>query len=92
MADKINVEKAAKWLNSQWKGPKTCPVCHNNNWTIGEDLVEIRPFQGADFIGFVGGSVLPLFAVTCKICGHTLLFNAIVADLLKLETAGAKSE
>lgn len=80
MDQKIEVEKVVDWLNRQWKGDKACPICKNNNWNIIEKPVELREFHGGGLV--MGGPVYPLISITCKVCGHTLLFNAIVAGLL----------
>lgn len=80
MNEKIDVQKVVDWLNSQWQGPKVCPICKSNNWNISEKLLELREFHEGSFV--VGGPVYPLIAITCKVCGHTLFFNAIVAGVL----------
>lgn len=88
MTQRIDPQKAADWLNAQWNGPKICPICGKNNWTISPELVELRRFEGGSLV-VGGGSVFPLLSVTCTICGNTLLFNAIVAGLVALEEATA---
>jgi len=87
MPQKINLQIAADWLNKQWKGDKLCPICKNNDWAISENLIELRPFQGGTIV--LGGGVFPLLSVTCKVCGHTLLFNAIVAKLIDTPSPAA---
>jgi len=89
MDQKIDVEKVVNWLNRQWQGAKVCPICKNNNWNISEKPVELREFHGGGFV--VGGPVYPLISIICKICGYTLLFNAIVAGLLAPEQKDAAS-
>ena len=83
MDEKIDVEKVKEWLNKQWRGPKLCPVCNSNSWGIGERAVEVREFHGGSLV--VGGKIYPLITVTCGVCGYTLLFNAVVAELVKAE-------
>jgi len=70
-------ESAIAWLNEHWQGQTVCPICRNNDWNVSESLVEIRQFLG----GLIrsGGSLYPMFLVTCGVCGHTLLFNAVIA-------------
>ena len=71
-------ERAMEWLNKHWQSPKSCPICQNNNWGISDSVVEAREFRLDG--GFVlGGPFYPLFLVTCGTCGHTLVFNALVA-------------
>lgn len=79
--EKLDVQKAMDWLDKHWRGSRICPVCQNNSWGISDEVVEMRPFRGGSLI--VGGSIYPLFTVTCDTCGHTLLFNALVAGLVK---------
>ena len=63
------------------QGKKVCPICQNNDWDLSTKLVEVRQFNEGSLI--VGGPVYPLFSVTCKVCGYTLLFNAIVAGFIE---------
>jgi len=84
MDEKLDIKRVKEWLNQKWKGAKRCPICDRNSWGIGETLVEIREFHG-EGLAATGLVVYPLVAVTCGVCGYTLLFNAIVADLVKAE-------
>lgn len=79
--EQIDLQKQiAAWLNEKWASPsKNCPVCTANNWILGEELVEVRPFQGGGLV--VGGPVFPKFMIICSNCGHTLLFNAALAGI-----------
>jgi len=78
---KVDVQKALDWLNKHWKGDKVCSVCVNNSWTVSEEIVEIRGFhKGTPALGQL---LYPLIVATCNTCGHTLLFNAVIAGLVK---------
>ena len=79
--EKLDRGKALAWLNEQWKGNKLCPICSENSWSISEDLVEVRPYKGGALV--VGGSLFPFLVVTCRNCGHTLFFNAVIAGLVE---------
>src|SRR5262249_30449823 len=70
-------ERAMEWLNKHWQGPKICPICQNNNWTISNSLgvMLASTEQGVE----IGGLAYPLFLITCGVCGYTLFFNAVVA-------------
>ena len=83
MEEQVDMRELVAWLNSQWIGPKICPICKQNKWNISDKPVEVRQFQGGGLV--VGGQVYPLIAITCTVCGYTLLINAIVAGLLKPE-------
>jgi hypothetical protein len=77
-------EQIAKFLNEKWKGQKLCPVCQSNKWGVSDKPVELREFTPGAFV--VGGPVYPLVSVTCNVCGHTLLFNAIVMGVVDRDT------
>ncbi|MFX0204102.1 MAG: hypothetical protein ACFFCW_49015 [Candidatus Hodarchaeota archaeon] len=83
MEQKIDVNAVVDWLNQRWEGAKLCPICRNNNWNISQNPVELREFHGGGLV--LGGPIYPLISITCKNCGHTLLFNAITAGLLTPE-------
>ncbi len=68
----IDRQQAAIWLKDRWKGPKICHICQSNRWIIDNTVSELPQS---------GGRVLPLLAVTCDVCGHTLLFNVTIDDI-----------
>ena len=76
----IDPEVFRQWLEKHWKGPKLCPTCSTNNWHVGDIARELRTFQQPSDV--FGGAVVPLAALTCLTCGHTLLFNALIAGLV----------
>jgi predicted nucleic-acid-binding Zn-ribbon protein len=80
MDNPIDITKGVDWLNNKWDGPKICPVCKSNNWNVSERPVELREFHRGGLT--IGGPIYPLLAVTCQVCGNTILFNAIVAGLV----------
>lgn len=82
-AAQIDSNKVIEWLSQKWKSPTTCPICKSNNWNVSQRLIEVREFHGGSLV--LGGPVYPLVSVTCTVCGHTLLFNAVVAGLLPME-------
>lgn len=88
MPAKLDRQRFAEWLNRHWTGNKVCPICGNNNWSVPEELVEVRPFSGGTLV--LGGRLFPHAIIICKVCGHTLLFNAMVAGLVKPEAEETK--
>jgi hypothetical protein len=66
-----------EFLNSKWRGGKTCPVCGTNTWNIESQLAELRFLSVGAFV--IGAPVIPLVVVTCNNCGNTVLINAIKA-------------
>ena len=77
----IDKDKILDWLDQHWKGTRDCPICSNNRWSVSDELVELRPYRGGALV--TGGAIYPFIVVTCSTCGHTLLFNGVVAGLLK---------
>ena len=75
MADEVDMTKVVSWLNTHWHGDTTCPVCRHNDWAINPRLFEVREFHGGGLvIGFT--MMQPLVLISCRECGHILLFNA----------------
>ena len=52
--------------------------CNAHNWILNDKVFELREFQGGGLV--IGGesSVFPVITVTCKDCGNTYFFNAIL--------------
>lgn len=78
--NKEHSEKALEWVTKKWLDPKTCPVCHQINWTVG-GVFEMRQYSGGGLI--VGGPVFPVNPVTCLNCGYTFFLNAVLNQILK---------
>lgn len=67
-----------EFLNSKWRGGKTCSICGTNTWSVSPQLAELRPLSLAGFL--LGGvTVTPLIVLTCNNCGNTVLINALKA-------------
>lgn len=79
--EKLDTDKALAWLAKHWDKSHDCPICGSDNWTISDDVVEVRRFRGGA-LG-VGGPLYPYLVVTCSTCGHTHFFNALVAGLVE---------
>ncbi len=78
---KIDSERAKAWLDEFWKGNRECPVCGNTGWGVVPELMELREYRGGTLS--LAGPIVPLFVVACVTCGHTMLFNAVVAGLVE---------
>ncbi len=74
-------KKLLDFLDTNWPGPKECPICQNDDWFVHASLWEMREFTGGEFP--VTGRVVPVIAVECKKCGHLVLFNAIATGLVQ---------
>ena len=68
-------DAVARVLDAKWVEGKSCPVCGNTQWSIGELPHMLQPLGG-------GSTVMPVYPVTCTNCGLTFLFNAIRAGIL----------
>lgn len=71
-----------KWIEDHWEGEPLCPVCKNNDWTIGKTITELRPFAKGKIV--FGRLVYPVVIFSCNVCGHALFFNAIQLGIVKL--------
>lgn len=75
---------AQQWLETKWPPHRrTCPICATNTWNIENMIAEMRQFSGGSFVIGAGVGIFPLLVVTCINCGHVLLFNAMMAGLVK---------
>jgi len=81
MEEKFNSQNAIKHLQEKW-GNKACPMCGQNNWTVSDNLFELREFQGGNII-LGSGPIIPVFPVTCNNCGNTVLVNGIVSQVIQ---------
>jgi hypothetical protein len=68
-------------INTYWTGSEDCPICQHNDWLLMENVWGLIEFRENNLI--VGGPVLPLVAVMCNVCGHTIFFNAFAVGALK---------
>ena len=62
---------------------KSCDSCSGHDWLLNDKIFEMREFSGGNLI--IGGqaTVFPVITVSCKQCGNTYLFNAILLGLIE---------
>ena len=77
--------KVEKTLRKVWKDA-SCPFSGDNNWTLVQEYVEIRPYCGQGSM-LLGGAIYPAVMVVCNTCGYMATFNAIRLGLLSEEEA-----
>jgi len=77
---KVDYVKVADWIRENWKASMKCPVCETNDWRIGEDVVEIRPFIGHSVETV--GNVYPFVQLFCSKCGYVIFFNAVISGIV----------
>lgn len=73
-------EKIVAWLNEK-ATMHHCPSCGKNNWTIGNDLINMMPFSGGDVI--IGGPTYPAAFLVCNHCAYIRQYMAIPMGLLQ---------
>ncbi len=83
----IDKQRTADWLNLHWQGGSVCPVCRQTTWNIHGEVLEVREFDSSTRTA----QALPLAALTCMTCGHTLLFNAAIAGILRQDEQASPS-
>ncbi len=81
---KVKEDVLIKNLNEKWSN-KNCPMCGNNNWTVGKNLVTAVRISETGGIE-LGGSVMPLIAVTCNHCGNVIFINPLVIQAMEVPT------
>lgn len=72
----VNREKLIATINSKWK-QKTCPMCGENKWDIGNQMITMVGV-GEDKSIQLGGQFMPLVPIVCSACGNTVLVNPLV--------------
>lgn len=64
-----------RWWSQHWQDPVTCPVCKTTDWVIAGHLVNIQRHP-AD-ANASNTPTYPHIIVTCKLCAHSMFFNAV---------------
>lgn len=87
-SSKLSPEQRQTFLN--WMSSKApligkCPLCNAREWSLIEEIIELRPFHGGSMV--VGGPTYPNVGVICNNCGNTQLVNAVVSGVLKSITS-----
>ena len=61
-----------------------CDICSNQDWVLNDRIFELREFQGGNLV--IGGqsAVFPVIALSCRKCGKTFFFNALVLGLIEI--------
>ncbi|WP_269581217.1 hypothetical protein [Roseibium sp. Sym1] len=66
-------ERVITWLNQKGKN-HICPVCGENNWVVGDHLLNGMAFSGGKMI--LGGPSYPMVFILCSNCAYTRQFMA----------------
>jgi hypothetical protein len=75
----VDNELANNWFAEHWPEPRICPICKQNNWALTPQFVHMS-------LGPMGPALrtrtYPCVSVVCRVCGHTVFFNAVIMNLL----------
>jgi hypothetical protein len=80
---KIDPEKLAAWLDTQWKGDKRCPICKSNDWSISDRALELREWSRIPSLNPPSYKIVAM--IQCSVCGNTIFINPFTAGLLEDE-------
>lgn len=89
---KISDEQRSKLLayfDKYWK-EKKCDVCKSSNWAAQDVIFQQTEYTPGGFT--MGGTVVPVVAFGCEVCGNTYFLNAIVIGLIDPEKKGGAND
>lgn len=72
--DKSAPEQVLTTLKTRWSGPRTCPVCQNENWRVQAQFI-LEGEHGIREDGWETYLSLRLVPVMCNSCGYTFFIN-----------------
>ena len=82
---KFDANKLIAFLQTKW-GENKCPMCRQGNWSVQNDVYELREFHGGNMV--IGNSaIIPIIPITCDNCANTVLVNAIMAGSVEKEAS-----
>ena len=59
-----------------------CPLCGNQKWILGDNILELREFRGGGLA--IGGKLFPVVPLTCNNCGNTLFLSALFSKVVEV--------
>jgi hypothetical protein len=75
-------------LKVVWTGDRPCPICSKSiAWEIS-GVYQIQQYNEGNHCP--GAPIAPMILVTCRTCGHTILFNAISLGVVDPATGKVK--
>lgn len=74
-------ERIIVLLNDRWRGIKLCPISGHNDWVVNDHLVHPPTWHRGAFV--LGGPTYPHVLLTCRQCGYSLFFNALIIGFLE---------
>ena len=77
---KSDLKKIIKYLEQyNPDGPK-CYLCGNNDWNVGDKILEIKEYHGINAIS--AGIAVPVIMMVCSKCGWMNYLSAMVVGLI----------
>lgn len=61
----------------------TACSCTGREWLLNDNVFEVREFMSGNLVVGGASSVFPVITVTCRSCGHTYFFSAILLGVVK---------
>jgi hypothetical protein len=75
----VDNASANAWFNDHWKGTRNCSICQSVNWAMTTQFAHVS----LSLLGrYAPVRMFPCVVLTCRTCGQTLFFNAVVMGLL----------
>lgn len=71
---KIDQDEAIDILNKRWTQSRACPICGENNWAVGDELIRLWTSQLK--------AAYPTAVVVCNTCGYTFFVNLTVLGIM----------
>lgn len=75
-------------IRNVWTGDRPCPICSKTTYWDISGVYQIQQYNEGNHCP--GAPIAPLILVTCRTCGHTILFNAIALGVVDPDTAKVK--
>jgi len=74
----VDNDAANQWFREHWKDRK-CPICQQVTWAMAPTFAHVA----TSLLGRHSPvSSFPCVVLTCRVCGNTLMFNAVIMNLL----------
>jgi predicted nucleic-acid-binding Zn-ribbon protein len=72
-----------RWLDQKIPQGLICSACGKDDWNLAPTISTTMVLGGTSIM--IGGTIQPLVTLTCKNCGHTVFFNALISGVMKAE-------
>jgi hypothetical protein len=77
-------ETALQAVQRHWRyDHRNCAICGADHWSVAQ-IFQMPEFESVPSVGIRIGAptmVFPVVPVTCRTCGYTLFFNAVMLGL-----------